>query len=146
MRGLRYAPTAEGTCRRELRRPCIVETIDVGLSDGSACPADIVRTIERRAAPCLMCFGANREVSNGAAFRPLPSSRGYAYWKVLRLEGSADDVVGVEVLGGEVDDPIGIERFAGVDVDREEQHGLVPGVEVRAGGFPMDPSGPSVAL
>ena len=132
-RGLPYVPTVEGTGRREHRRPRIVGTLtsdcrtvrvtrrtsaeeyNAGLRRGS-CRSD--RTGKRP-----------RARVRGPAFVP----RGMRFGGVPRaLEGSPDDVGGVEVLGGEVDDPIGIERFARIDIDREEPHGLVPGVEVGA--------------
>lgn len=47
---------------------------------------------------------------------------------------------------GELESLFGVEGFAGVDVHAKEQKGLFPGVEVSAGGFPVNPAGPTKAI
>jgi hypothetical protein len=111
----------------------MVGTCDLGRSDGSGCEADTGPRNED-AGCAIACRSDRGEKPQAHAFL----GRAFVFALVPGLEtpralqGSADDVVGVEVFGGEVDDPIGVECFAGVHVDREEEHGLVPGVEVRA--------------
>src|SRR5271166_4675496 len=63
-----------------------------------------------------------------------------------RSEFLADDAVRLEEVSGVLDGARRIESLARVDIDAEERIWVIPGVEVRARRFPMDPTGPAVPL
>src|SRR4051794_31037009 len=74
------------------------------------------------------CVARNSTVTRSISRAP----RSYAVVACMDSELLGDDFGGTEILPGELDDHLRIERLAGVDVDAEELHRPLPGVEVRA--------------